>query len=254
MTVNKTADVSSVTVGGTVNYTVVVVNNGNVTLDNVVLSDTLFGAATNVAVNGTAATLNADGTLTVPALSVGGTATVTYTATAPTAAGTLTNTATATGTYANTDGTTGTTTGTATYNVGVTAAPGTPGGTITPAGTTPAATPAATPLAGIVTPLATALQNAYQTAIGEDATPLAAPSEQISDDGTPLATLNVVCWVHWYIMLGMLVTLVYGIVCLARRRRYTKSLEKRDRDVCGEEEEEPQKGTAFTNVNPGEEA
>ncbi|MDD2588016.1 MAG: MBG domain-containing protein, partial [Atopobiaceae bacterium] len=186
--------------------------------------------------------------------------------------GTQTEAGSSTNTYALTwDGSAKASNYTVTETLGtltVTAAPATPvvpGDTTptTPTGTTPTTpvTPASTtPVAAVVTPIATALQNAYQAAIGEEPTPLSTPStaeeESIDENGTPLATAaEPVCWVHWYIMLGMLVTLVYGLVVLFRRRRYTKGLKNREKRVLREDDDQQDKqGESAPTIPSGAEA
>ena len=47
----------------------------------------------------------------------------------------------------------------------------------------------------------------------------------IDDDGIPLALgKGIGCWVHWYILLGMLLTAVYGVSVIVRRKKFTKEL------------------------------
>ena len=85
----------------------------------------------------------------------------------------------------------------------VPAGPGAP--TVAPGVPTPAAAAAAAPLAA---PVAT---------ITDDATPLAA-GETIDDEDTPLAAFDHVdCWVHWFILVGIILTAIYGAVVVRRR-------------------------------------
>lgn len=261
VTVNKTADTTSVTAGGTVNYTVTVTNNGNVTLNNIAFTDTLLANASNIQLNRQAATLSADGSLTIPTLASGSAAYITYAVTAPTTAGMLSNTATATATVGG-----NTVTGTDTYNVGVTTTPTTPTnpGTTPTTPTNPGSTPttvtpaAATPINPVIATIATGLQNAVQTVIGEDTTPLDAPNateETLDEEGTPLGAFDAPsCWVHWYIMLGILVTAVYGAGVMIRRRKYANDLQKREDHVLGLDEETEQAGATAPNTLAGKEA
>lgn len=85
----------------------------------------------------------------------------------------------------------------------VPAGPGAPA--VAPGVPTPAAAAAAAPLAA---PVAT---------ITDDATPLAA-GETIDDEDTPLAAFDHVdCWVHWFILVGIILTAIYGAVVVRRR-------------------------------------
>jgi uncharacterized repeat protein (TIGR02543 family) len=106
-------------------------------------------------------------------------------------------------------------------------------GTNTPAGGTNTGTNA-TPGAGI--PGATATPDA-----GVDATPvadaedgvlevLADAEEAIEDNETPLASAEEAahanCWVHWFMILGMILTVLYAVVVAARRAGFTGKLNK----------------------------
>lgn len=121
----------------------------------------------------------------------------------------------------------------------ITPAPVIPGGggdTPTPAPTpTPTPTPvpgggAPTPVPGTPVTVTTgddATDEAAETeeAIDDDTTPLASPSETIDDDGTPLASgKHEDCWVHWFILLGMILSAVYFVGVSVRRRKFTSSL------------------------------
>ena len=64
-----------------------------------------------------------------------------------------------------------------------------------------------------------------EEAIDDDTTPLASPSETIDDDGTPLASgKHEDCWVHWLMLLGMILSTVYFVGVSVRRRKFTSSL------------------------------
>ena len=54
----------------------------------------------------------------------------------------------------------------------------------------------------------------------------AAPEETIADDDTPLAAgaKDEDCWVHWLILLGMILSAVYFVGVGVRRRKFTSSL------------------------------
>ena len=95
--------------------------------------------------------------------------------------------------------------------------PGAP--TVAPGVPTPAAAAAAAPLAA---PVAT---------ITDDATPLAA-GETIDDEDTPLAAFDHVdCWVHWFILVGIILTAIYGAVVVRRRLTVVKDVDKLEDEV-----------------------
>ena len=116
-------------------------------------------------------------------------------------------------------------------------APVTPGG----GGGTPTPTPTPTPDGGNPTPVPgapavvttgddttdDAADDAVEPeeAIEDDTTPMAGPTETIGDDGTPLADgKHEDCWVHWLILLGMILSAVYFVGVSVRRRKFTSSL------------------------------
>ena len=106
----------------------------------------------------------------------------------------------------------------------------------TPAAITPAAPggPATTAFVGMAAPNAAP---AGPTAIAGNGTPLAASAatESIADDAAPLAAgdHDIWCWVHWWIILGIIVTAAYSLVVIVRRRRNSNELANIDNDVMG---------------------
>ncbi|GEM_PF-5634051 len=119
-----------------------------------------------------------------------------------------------------------------------------PGGTGTGAGTgigTGAGTnPAPTP----VTATADDDAAADDEAINDDENPLADDAsaddesddaESIDDDSNPLASgtgsTAETCWVHWAVIVGIIVTVAYFAVCAARTRRATDELASFEDDV-----------------------
>ena len=113
----------------------------------------------------------------------------------------------------------------------IVAAPVTPGG----GGGTPTPTPGGggdgTPTPGTpatVTPAddTTTDEAAPEETIADDDTALAAPTDTIGDDDTPLAAgaKDEDCWVHWLILLGMILSAVYFVGVGVRRRKFTSSL------------------------------
>ena len=109
-----------------------------------------------------------------------------------------------------------------------------PTDTPAPAGTTPGAVPPDSPLAPVVTPIVDALAGAAEAVIGDNGTPLAQGETNISDNGTPLAGGDrVSCWVHLYIILGIIVTVVYGVCVATRRSLFSRKLKKYENDLTG---------------------
>ena len=230
---NTPANGTAFAAGETANFNITVTNTGNTTLTNVHVTDAMTGLDTYI-----------------DSVAPGATATVTtsYTVTQADvdAQATLTNVAVVTPSNP------GTTPENPSAIVPVTP-PVTPP-TPTPVTPTPTPTPT-TPVDAIVTPVATALQNAVQVVIGETPTPLATPEEELAEDGTPLGAFDEpVCWVHWYILLGIIITTIYGAGVLVRRRHYRKTLESREKDVLGETEEEESSTQAAPTMTAGKEA
>ena len=109
-------------------------------------------------------------------------------------------------------------------------------GTGTGAGTNPAPTP--------VTATADDDAAADDEAINDDENPLADDAsaddesddaESIDDDSNPLASgtgsTAEACWVHWAVIVGIIVTVAYFAVCAARTRRATDELASFEDDV-----------------------
>ncbi|MCI1665682.1 MAG: InlB B-repeat-containing protein [Atopobiaceae bacterium] len=95
---------------------------------------------------------------------------------------------------------------------------------------------------------------ADQTTVAAEATPLAAtPAETIADEATPLAENKPVCWVHWVMGLGAILTVIYGIAVTIRRRRFTKDLHDRKDHVLGnDKDDQPDEGASTTTIPAGE--
>ena len=105
------------------------------------------------------------------------------------------------------------------------AVPGGGGTTTTPGGGTTTPTPGAPAIVATGADDATDEATETEEAIDDDTTPLASPSETIDDDGTPLASgRHEDCWVHWFILLGMILSAVYFVGVSVRRRKFTSSL------------------------------
>ena len=116
----------------------------------------------------------------------------------------------------------------------ITAAPVTPpGGGDNPGGGTPDGTTPDTTPGGTATPTAVTDDGA---AIEDDATPLAVTGETIDDEGTPLtsgAKAHVDCWVHWLMIVGLIVSAIYFGGVAIRRRTFSSQLQSFEDDVLG---------------------
>ena len=117
----------------------------------------------------------------------------------------------------------------------ITAAPVTPpGGGDNPGGGTPDGTTPDTTPGGTATPTAVTDDG---TAVEDDATPLAnAGAETIDDEGTPLssgAKAHVGCWVHWLMIIGLIVSAIYFGGVAIRRRTFSSQLQSFEDDVLG---------------------
>lgn len=119
--------------------------------------------------------------------------------------------------------------------------PDTPTPLPTPDAPTPVPTPVpggggATPTDGLTATTGDDAEAEAEEAIDDEATPLTAP-EPIDDDATPLAANeHRDCWVHWLMLLGILVTVVYYGGVGVRRVRFSSSLQSFEDDVLGNNE------------------
>ena len=91
---------------------------------------------------------------------------------------------------------------------------------------------AAVPVAAAANPLAGVVGAA--AGIQDEANPLA-EGEAIADEGNPLAGMDIDCWVHWWILLGILITAAYSAVVIVRRQKKSNDLAKMDRDAMSGE-------------------
>ena len=102
-----------------------------------------------------------------------------------------------------------------------------------------ATTPAAAPAAPAATPAAPAAAPAAPAVvIPDEENPLAAPEQEIADDENPLAAFDhEECWVHWLMIAGIILTIIYGAVVVLRRTRNTKHIDKMEKDLIGATDE-----------------
>ena len=126
---------------------------------------------------------------------------------------------------------------------------------VTPAAVTPAPTPAAPAAPAPAAPAPAAAPAAAAPApaaepIEDDATPQAAApaertplaeTEEIEDEATPMGAFDEPhCWVHWVMLLGILVTAAYGLVVVRRRLRLADDVDDYEKQVLGIEDEAPE--------------
>ena len=109
----------------------------------------------------------------------------------------------------------------------------TPAAPAAPAAAAPAApaaaAPAAEPIADDATP---------QAAAPAEGTPLA-ETEQIEDEATPMGAFDEPhCWVHWVMLIGIILTAVYGIVVVRRRLGMADDVDDYEKQVLGIQEDE----------------
>ncbi len=124
-----------------------------------------------------------------------------------------------------------------------------PAETVTPATTTtpPTTTPPTTPETPAVPPTSTigelpeghpilSVARALEQAIAPVAAAFEGRTEQdIKGERTPLSGYDVVnCWVHYYIIIGIITTMLYGAGVLVRRISFTRKLKGWEADVRGE--------------------
>lgn len=100
------------------------------------------------------------------------------------------------------------------------------------------AIPAATPAAAPAPAAPAAAPAAPAVVIPDEENPLAAPEQEIADDENPLAAFDhEECWVHWFMIAGILLTIIYGAVVVLLRTRNTKHIDKMEKDLIGTTDE-----------------
>ncbi len=104
--------------------------------------------------------------------------------------------------------------------------------------------PAMTPKAGQVAekgasvePAPAAAMDPVETTVEYSETSLAVST----DEEMPLANQGE-CWIHWYILLGIVVTVVYAACAAARRGLFSRKLRKYEDDLTGDDD--PSLGTS----------
>ena len=100
--------------------------------------------------------------------------------------------------------------------------------------------------------VADALEGAYETVTGDKAT-----EEQIYDSENPLGKEQAVhCWVHWYMILVMILTALYGVAVWLRRGNHTRKLKNDMNNILGggDDGKDPAGAPVATNHPAGMEA
>lgn len=126
---------------------------------------------------------------------------------------------------------------------------------VTPAAVTPAPTPAApaapapaapapapAPAAATPAPAAEPIEDdaTPQAAAPAERTPLA-ETEEIEDEATPMGAFDEPhCWVHWVMLLGILITAAYGAIVVRRRLHLADDVDDYEKQVLGIEDEAPE--------------
>ncbi|RFT90813.1 hypothetical protein, partial [Adlercreutzia equolifaciens] len=91
--------------------------------------------------------------------------------------------------------------------------------------------PAAEPIEDDATP---------QAAAPAERTPLA-ETEEIEDEATPMGAFDEPhCWVHWVMLLGILITAAYGLVVVRRRLHLADDVDDYEKQVLGIKDEAPE--------------
>ena len=106
----------------------------------------------------------------------------------------------------------------------------------------PAPTPSSSPsapapaAAGPLDALAGVLEGAYESVTGGPEADNPVEEERIYDAENPLGRESVEdhCWVHWYMIVGMVLTAVYGLAAALRRKNHEHKLRNDMNDVLGD--------------------
>ena len=131
------------------------------------------------------------------------------------------------------------------------ATPTTPSAPATPATTTTPRATATTP-ASPVNAVANALESVYEAVTGDTE---AAPEEQIFDEENPLGAFSEEtqhCWVHFYMIIGLVLTALYGAAVALRRGNHTRKLRKDMNDVLGGGDGKDPSGSPAATAKPQE--
>ena len=80
------------------------------------------------------------------------------------------------------------------------------------------------------------LEGAYESVTGSPEADNPVEEERIYDAENPLGRESVEdhCWVHWYMIVGMVLTAVYGLAAALRRKNHERRLRNDMNDVLGD--------------------
>ncbi len=104
-----------------------------------------------------------------------------------------------------------------------------------PAPSSSASTPAPA-AAGPLDALADVLEGAYESVTGSPEADNPVEEERIYDAENPLGRESVEnhCWVHWYMIVGMVLTAAYGLAAALRRKNHERKLRNDMNDILGD--------------------
>ena len=106
--------------------------------------------------------------------------------------------------------------------------------------------PTTTEPAGPADVVADALEGAYETVTGDKAT-----EEQIYDSENPLGKEQAAhCWVHWYMILVMILTALYGVAVWLRRGNHTRKLKNDMNNILGGGDDGNPSGSPVATSHP----
>ena len=201
VTTSKPANGDFYVQGEKVSYKITITNTGNLTATDVVVTDKLTGDEWTIASLAPGASKSFKTSYTVTAADV--------------RSGEVVNVATGTGTTVDPDN----------------PPKVTPGETTVPTGVDPV--PPVTPRPdGPLGPVIDVLSGPFTDPEPAD------NSTQIGDDETPQAGFDHVdCWVHYYIILGLIITAIYGVAVVVRRSNNSRRLQKLDDEALGKTDE-----------------
>ena len=100
--------------------------------------------------------------------------------------------------------------------------------------------------------MAEALEDVYEAVTGDVE---AAPEEQIYDEENPLGAFSEEthhCWVHFYMIIGLVLTALYGAAVALRRGNHTRKLRKDMNDVLGGGDGKDPSGSPAATAQPQE--
>ena len=94
--------------------------------------------------------------------------------------------------------------------------------------------------------IAGALEDGYNLFTGDSGD----DSELIYDENNPLGRAKETCWVHFWILIGIIATAIYGVAVWFRRTNHTRKLRRNMNDVLGAGDDPNADGSSVSNSNP----